>query len=217
MSQYPTAAPHLLQSIFEILREDETHFNDLMRNFLWINLSLICKTTARILIAKAIIAANWFNHLKMLFILICHGYEETTQIRKSGSSAVLYIDGLFKFKPCLPAHSNTEMWFHSRQIEKRYGKQLNSVKTLDTLYKHRLLMLGSFSIFFEWRDITSGNVQKATKWTLHKLFRLELSISTKPCQFFFLDHSNKVCYFVNPNFSEKKSFWVQLRTWRCQR
>lgn len=34
MSQYPTAAPHLLQSIFEMLREDETHFNDLMRNFL---------------------------------------------------------------------------------------------------------------------------------------------------------------------------------------
>lgn len=38
------------------------------------------------------------------------------------------------------------MWFHSRQVEKQwrtYEEQSKSVKTLDTLYKQRLLMLGS--------------------------------------------------------------------------
>lgn len=108
MSQYPTAAPHLLQSIFEILREDETHLNALMSNFLWINLELVYTKAELFPIVKAIISANWSNNLKMLFILICHGWGETTQIRKSGLSSVLYIDGLFKFKPCLLEHSQIQ-------------------------------------------------------------------------------------------------------------
>lgn len=33
MSYYKTASKYLLQSIFEILKEDETNFNSLMRNF----------------------------------------------------------------------------------------------------------------------------------------------------------------------------------------
>lgn len=33
MNHYNTAAPHLLQSIFEILKEDETNLKNLMRNF----------------------------------------------------------------------------------------------------------------------------------------------------------------------------------------